>query len=131
MKLSQDTGAAQAFRDVHKVELASGVDRILVEEPGRIGHGGNSGFQALNLAIQFGARRIALIGFDMRLDRGLHWHGPHGRDLHNPNEAALMRWRRAFAAAAQDLAALGVTVVNCSPVSALTCFPAGSIEDVL
>jgi hypothetical protein len=120
-----------AFADLHKVELERDADRILVDEPGRIGSGGNSGFQALNLAIQFGARRIALVGFDMRLDRGLHWHGPHGRDLHNPNERALMRWRRAFAGAAAEIAAMGIMVVNTSPVSALTCFPAGSIEDVL
>lgn len=116
---------------MRKVALARDVDRILVDEPGLVGHGGNSGFQALNLAIQFGARRIALVGFDMRLDRGLHWHGPHGRALHNPNERALMRWRRAFAASAPEIAAMGITVVNANPASALTCFPFGTIEDVL
>ena len=40
-----------------------------------IGGGGNSGFQALNLALQWGARKIILVGFDLTDENGLHWYG--------------------------------------------------------
>jgi hypothetical protein len=42
---------------------------------GVVGGGGNSGFQAVNLAAQFGASRIILIGFDMTDRGGKHWYG--------------------------------------------------------
>src|SRR5690606_24056968 len=35
-------------------------------EPGLIHYGSNSGFQAVNLALQFGAKVIRLVGFDMQ-----------------------------------------------------------------
>lgn len=107
------------------------VDRILVEQLGVVGDGGNSGFQAINLAAQFGAARIVLVGFDMRLDRGVHWHGKHPPGLNNPHDIHLTRWRRAIDGAAPNLAALGIQVWNASPVSALTAFPIVSIEDAL
>ena len=46
------------------------VHDLLFQEPGVVGSGGNSGFQMINLAAQFGATGIALIGFDMRLGSG-------------------------------------------------------------
>jgi hypothetical protein len=134
LKLTQDAGAAVAFRDVHKIELRRKCADILVDAPGLIASGspsggGNSGFQALNIAVQFGATRIVLVGFDMRLDRGLHWHGRHPQGLNNPHEPSIMAWRRALDAAAPTFAALGITVLNASPVSALTAYPVVPLED--
>lgn len=108
---------------VHKITVVRSTDRLLVGNFGEIGWGGNSGFGALNLAVQFGVRRIVLVGFDMRIDKGLHWHGPHKGGLHNPNPANVARWRRCIDEAAPVLEALGVTVVNASPVSALAAYP--------
>lgn len=98
-------------------------DILLTETPGTIGDGGNSGFQALNIAVQFGAKRIVLVGFDMRLDRGIHWHGRHPKGLNNPQDLNIVRWRKAINGAAVELAELGVEVLNASPVSTLTAFP--------
>lgn len=131
LKLTQDGPAAAAFSDLRKVELLRGKDRILCERPGVIGDGGNSGFQALNLAAQFGARLIAAVGFDMRLDRGAHWHGAHGYGLNNPSERNLVHWRLALHQAAADLAALGVRVVNASEESTLTAFPKMPLREAL
>lgn len=96
-----------------------------------IGWGGNSGFQAVNLAAHFGVRRIVLVGFDMQLRTGIHWHGRHGRGLNNPTRHNVERWRRVLDQAAPALAALGVEVVNVSPVSALTAYPKMSLEEAL
>lgn len=111
-------------------------DDILVETPGVIASGsvnggGNSGFQALNIAVQFGCKRIVLVGFDMRLDRGVHWHGRHPQGLNNPSDNLLVHWRRAFHKAAGTLADLGIEVLNASPVSTLTAFPIVSLREAI
>lgn len=109
---------------------------ILVDVPGEIGCGskngyGNSGFQALNIAVQFGVRRIALVGFDLRIDRGVHWHGRHARGLNNPGDLHMMHWRHALNGAADDFARLGIDVVNCSPVSTLTAYPVMTLKEAV
>jgi hypothetical protein len=105
------------------------LDRIIVDEPGVIGSGRNSGFQAVNIAVQFGAMRILLIGFDMQ---GQHFYGRNNWAMcSNPDEWNFSKWRRAFAAGAADLKALGVDVVNCSMASTLACFRKASVDQVI
>lgn len=89
---------------------------------GRIGSAKNSGFQAVNLAANLGASRILLVGFDMQLDGGSHWHGDHGPGLTNPTGEKIQRWRSDLDAAAPALAEAGVEVINTSRVSALTAY---------
>jgi hypothetical protein len=131
LKLTADGQAAAAFSDLHKVHLCPGLDRLTAERPGHIGDGGNSGFQAVNLALQFGATRMVLVGFDMRRDRGLHWHGPHRIGLNNPSERNLIRWRAALESAAAQLPGFGVRTFNASKVSTLTGFPKVSLAKAL
>lgn len=102
-----------------------------MDEPGRIGDFGNSGGQALNIVAQFAPRRIVMVGFDMRLDRGVHWHGRHPPGLNNPRELSVMQWRRRIDAVAGTFAALGIEVLNASPVSTLQAYPIVSLEDAL
>lgn len=89
-----------------------------------IGSTGNSGYQAINLAVHFGARRILLLGYDMR---GKHFFGNHP-DGSGPNFETVVP---AFKSLVVPLASLGVTVLNCTPKSALTCFPRAVLRDVL
>lgn len=89
---------------------------------GVLGSGGNSGFQAVNLAAQAGAARIVLVGFDYSLARGVHWHGRHPPGLNNPSAVNCDRWRADMDGAAPLLAGLGVDVLNASPHSSLTAF---------
>lgn len=130
LKLSQDSKVRhRPAWGVRQVECVRSQDRILVDFFGKIGWGGNSGFGALNLAVQFGARRIILVGFDMRLDRGVHWHGEH-QGLHNPTDGNVARWRRVIDGAAPSLQALGVEVLNASPISALQAYPKVDFAEV-
>ncbi|WP_090229681.1 hypothetical protein [Filomicrobium insigne] len=101
-----------------------------MDQPATLGWGGNSGFHALNLAVQFGAKRVVLVGYDMRIDRGVHWHGRHIR-MGNPTESAIRRWRQCLDAVAPRLASLGVDVLNASPISALTAYRKCSLEEAL
>lgn len=103
-------------------------DKMLTEEPMTVGSGGNSGFQALNLAVQFGATSIALVGFDMK---GEHWYGRNKPPMNNPAESNFKRWLRGFEAAVPGLKKLGVEVVNCSLESRITCFPKMTLTDTL
>lgn len=92
---------------------------------------GNSGAQAINLAYLFGCRRILLLGFDMRLGpKGeKHWHPDHPSPL--MQGMCFGDWIHKFNHLAVDLKKEGVSVVNCTPGSALTCFPMSTIEKEL
>ena len=106
--------------------------RIILDPTGTVGcglahGGGHSGWQAINLAVQFGARRILLAGFEMRGGR------------FNSNEAGVSRldpgrierWRREMDAAASEFTAIGCEVINVTPDSALQNYPYCPIEDAL
>lgn len=84
--------------------------------PGYIGHGGNSGFQAVNLVAQWGAKRILLVGFDYC---GSHWHEDHDNRLRNPSADNLRTWCIRLDNNADWFAKRGIDVVNLSPRSAL------------
>lgn len=88
---------------------------------------GNSGTGAINLAYLFGARRILLLGFDMKL-------GPRGEKHHHSDHPSPLvqgmqfgEWIHKMDLVARDLQAEGVEVVNCTPNSALKCFPFGDL----
>lgn len=118
------------YRDVHKVHVRD-ADKMMFDEPGVIGTGGNSGFQAINLAAQFGAKKILLTGFDMHRANGVHWYGPNPSNMNNPGDGNFVRWRRALDDQAGILAAMGIEVINASDGTALTCFRQQSIEKTL
>jgi hypothetical protein len=126
------------YPEIRRIEIAPGrkgdlYTDELVFAPDRIGGGGNSGFQALNLAVnQCGARRIILIGFDMH-DRGkLHWYGENRWPMgNNPSITNFRRWRAAFEGAAVVLRARGIRVLNTARDSALQCFPKMTVADAL
>lgn len=113
------------------VEVDRAKDRLLVMEFAKLGWGGNSGFHAINLAVQFGVRKIILVGYDMRLDKGMHWHGKHPSACNNPTDGNVARWRRAVDGMAPSLFALGIKVCNTSPISRLENYPQMTFEDAL
>jgi hypothetical protein len=133
LKLSQDPVACGEYKDIKRVTLASAqCDEILLGTPGLIGAGRNSGFQTVNLAAQFGARRILLVGYDMRVDLGEHWHARHYPPLSNPHpNDNLPRWRKVLDAAHGSLTQAGIEVINCSAVSLLKAYPKMTIEEAL
>lgn len=103
--------------------------RGLSDDPAFINLGRNSGFQALGLAVLFGARRIVLVGFDMSVRGGRrHFFGDHPRPLSNFGD--YRRFVPAFEEAAKALPP-GVTVINATPGSALKCFPFVPLAEAL
>lgn len=98
-------------------------------KPKSIHYGKNSGYQAVNLAILFGATRILLLGFDMRESGGKrHFFGEHPKALNrNSNYKS---WVTVFGYAA-DLLPSHIRIINCTPGSALKCFPRMDLEEAL
>jgi hypothetical protein len=93
--------------------------------------GCNSGYQAINLAVLFGAKRILLLGYDMQRDakRRAHFFGKHGGDLCNASPYELMA--KSFLDLIDPLKKLGVEVINCTRETALTCFERQPLEMAL
>lgn len=97
---------------------------------GTIHQGGNSGYQAINLAWLWGADAIVLLGFDCSnaKDGKAHWFGQHGPRLTQRQPFSL--WQANFPALAQDLCSNGARVINASRSTALDCFERMALEDV-
>jgi hypothetical protein len=133
LRLSTDKNACEPRQPwgVQRVGLDRPSDRLNLVRYNHVGWGGNSGFQALNLAIQFGATKILLAGYDMTTAHGLHWHGAHPSGMNNPSEPNIARWRRAIEAAADDIGKLGIEVINLSPISTLTRYPKMTLAEAL
>jgi len=87
--------------------------------------GGNSGFAAVHLASLWGAARVLLLGFDMRLNGGKrHWFGDHPGNMNKKSN--YLTWVANF-----ERANCPTPIINCSRDTALTCFPKATIEEVL
>lgn len=94
----------------------------------RIHYGGNSGYQAMNLAFLWGARCILMLGFDMHKSEKAHFFGDHpGRLNAQTNYAQFLPY---FEPLARDLKEAGVRVINCTRVTALKCFERATVEDL-
>lgn len=120
--MTQDERVIEEFPDV--VRVASENKPGLSLDPNLIHQGQNGGYQAINLAVHFGAKRIILIGYDMK---GKHWHPDHKGN--NPGNFA--QWIKNFSTMIPQLKELGVEVINCTRDTALECFSVRRLEDVL
>ncbi len=112
-----------------KSKVAAGLsfDRSIIHQ------GSNSGYQAINLAVHFGATRIILLGYDMQNgpEGQIHHHGDHPKGLNNPSGGLFTAWLENYVTMVPDLKRAGIDVINCTPGSALKCFPAAKLEEVL
>lgn len=85
--------------------------------------GNNSGLRGIYLAEKLGAARVLLVGFDMHPANGCHWHKPHPQKLNNPGKNEMAEWRAEMERVAKIFAAKPMQIINCTPGSALKCFP--------
>lgn len=132
LKLTHEALTCKHFPGLERIEIPNAAgDRLLIEQPGVIGAGGNGGFQAFNLLVQFGATRIALVGIDCTLINGAHWHGRHPVPLNNPAESNVARWRKAFNESSGIINGLGIEVINCSAVSEISAYPKMTVPEMI
>lgn len=88
--------------------------------------GTNSGLQAVHVAVQLGARRVLLLGFDLG---GSHFFGPHPEPLKNTDSrpGRFEVFKRQFA----GYQPRAVEIINCTPGSALGCYPKADLDACL
>ena len=91
----------------------------------------NSGAAAVALAMDYGAARVVLLGFD--LDVGpmgeSHHHGDHPPGLGNTE--SISDWPRHFDLIAKQAKKKEIEILNASRRTALKAFPRVTLEDVL
>lgn len=110
--------------------------RGLSTDPALVHSNHNSGALAINVAVQLGASRIILFGYDMRqVDKHDNWHADH-KPLQRDNRSRGLDWPYSeflprYPAIADDLERLGVECINATPGSALTVFPLAHPESVM
>lgn len=129
-KWSLDHSAWHNYRAKYPdvVKLRNTGPNGLEHAPTGLKSGRNSGYQAINLAVHYGATRILLLGYDMQPSGGKsHFFGEHP----NQQQSPYAMFRRAFESLVKPLEKCGVSVINCTRRSALTAFPKGVLEQVL
>ncbi len=99
-------------------------------DPSFIYQGANSSFQAMNLAILFGSKRIVFLGLDLMTDGDkTHWHEyPEKFKRRCPGYPT---FKKSFEDVAQTLQDNDIEVINASRRTALTCFKQMTIEEAL
>jgi hypothetical protein len=91
---------------------------------------GNSGTDAVSLAMTAGARRVLLLGVDCQRTGGqTHHHGDHPKGMSNAN--SIDRWPKKFEMVAKFAKQQGVEVLNCSRATALRCFPRVDLTEAM
>lgn len=124
--LSQEEYAERA--GAQRLDWRSGGGLSL--DPRRVMTGGHGGYQAINLSVHLGARRIILLGYDLQADT------QHGHDhVHHPHPDRSVvpyeQWRSIYETLIPALDAIDVEIVNCSRATAITALPRASLEEVL
>jgi hypothetical protein len=99
--------------------------------PTHLVSGGNSGYQAMHMAVHFGVTKIILLGFDMKEGRNKrrHWFGNHPAKLNSKGN--FNGWLRAFDKFAGVLRHMKIEVINCSPDTALRSFKRAPLTSAL
>lgn len=108
------------------------------DNPRMVSWNGNSGAAAISIAANMGAKRIILLGFDMKLNdaKQQHWHNVYGRNHANPNpkkphHLPFERHLRCFAEIAKDAKRRDIEILNCCPDSAIKEFPKFTLKELL
>ena len=97
----------------------------------------NSGAAAINLAVHLGAKRIYLLGFDMKLGEGdLQWWHKHYKRAQNdkkthPKKLPFQNHLEGFPVIARDARRHGIEIFNISRDSAITNFPKITVQEAL
>ena len=121
------SGNLIAANDVHMLRNADKQGISTAQDA--ICTGFNSGYQIVNIASLAGATKIVLLGYDAKegAKKRKHFFGDHPDNSAAPYEAM----RRSFRLARPLLTALGVTVINATPGSALDAFDRMPLDEAI
>lgn len=90
----------------------------------------NSGLRAVQFAIDNGAYRVIMLGFDCSIKNGSHWHGDHESGK-NPTNSSTRQWARQFFRVTGQAKLAGTILINCSRYTELEGIDKGDLEQEL
>lgn len=107
-------------------------------DPKKISWNHNSGAAAINVAAHAGAKRIYLLGFDMKIgdNKMQHWHDIYKRGPVNATDQKRLmklpfdKHLTGFSIIAQDAKRMGIQIINVCPDSAINNFPKVSLKEL-
>ena len=105
----------------------------LSTDPNYIHYHHGSGPQIINLAYHYGVKTMLLIGWDMRYGQKRHYFGEYPKPLqHWPKTGK----NGEFTGLIKEMETIvpndyGIEIINCTPGSALTCYPYRSLSESL
>lgn len=138
--------------DDYGIEYVKAIVKDGLSEDPRILHiNHGSGPMGINLALHLGVKKLLLIGHDMKFapdydgrrqkvgSQKRHYFGEYPKELqHWPSvkiglskPGVIDGLIEAYEKMVPQLPALGMEVINCTPNSALTCFPMSTLEEQL
>ncbi len=132
-RIVSTSSCAAAFLDPSVVRMGRDYryqdqDEPLSTTPGYLS-GSDSGYMAINLAVQMGASRIILLGFDMQFQGDeTHWHPDH--PITSQITDYVDRFAPTYPRLVQALHKRGIEIIRCTP-SALHMIPEIPWEDAL
>lgn len=92
----------------------------------------NSGAAAIDFAVHLGAKRILLLGFDMKpLGGRTHWHEGFQNYLKPTGDIVFERFLKVFPQLAKDAENRGIEILNVNKDSAIEVFKKVSLKEVL
>lgn len=129
VKVALETANCFAFEPlVHRLKNYKWAPGLELDAAGNqvadgLRHGWSSGYAAIGLAMLLGARRIVLLGYDMKAaaDGSCHWHKDYPL-VDGPGVYA-EKMLGMFPSLIEPLRDRGVTVINATSDTALRCFP--------
>lgn len=104
---------------------------VFIMHESKLALGSNSGYQVINLAAQHGAKRIILLGYDMKKTAAgkVHWFGDHPEAI--KMESRYSAWCLNYDRLAPAIARHKIEVINCTRDSALNCFSKKILQDII
>lgn len=139
----------EKLKDPMVLSITRGKSMGIDPDPRRVSWNKSSGGSAINFAYHLGAKRIVLVGFDMRpLDiseiinnkevsylQSYFRKGGQIKNYHpdhpSPNKDPYERFLKAFHFIRKDARKLGVEIINATPGSALSLFPIVPLEELI
>lgn len=108
------------FSGMVDYQNVEGVEKLLGESAT------NSGLLGIKVAVRLGATKVLLCGFDLH-SPGMHFFGSHPSGLRSTNAQRMEQFKRQFA----HYRPRGVEILNCTPGSALQCYPMLDLQTAL
>ena len=105
---------------------------LTTRDSGKIGWNKSTGAGAINLALILGAKRIVLLGFDMKMgkDHQANW---HSNEVNQPIPSDYIKFSTGMELIAMQLSDKypNIEILNAGPDSALDCFEKVNLEEIL